>query len=241
MEDQDGHDLCILQDGQDGPIPHVFQVGDLVVPLFLRSVTPFTELEDGSGGSPDETGAVLWPTSTLIASLVLRCALADTDVLELGCGTGFCGLVAQRSARRVVLSDREPSQRALASRNALLQPGSPPIDVEPFGWDLNDRWPAEKFGVVLASDVLYGPHVACRYDPETLERFVRLLDWSLAPGGTVLLGHVERNCRGEADLLDALQRKRFAVRVLEPSECVSPELLARGNAFLRCGRALVCQ
>ena len=43
--------------------------------------------------------------------------LAGCAVAELGCGTGLCGVVAARRARRVVLSDADPRALAVARRN----------------------------------------------------------------------------------------------------------------------------
>ena len=55
--------------------------------------------------------------------LLRRGALAnDTDVLDVGCGTGVAGLAAAVvcSPRRVVLADRQPRCRELAAKNARL-------------------------------------------------------------------------------------------------------------------------
>ena len=191
-----------------------FAVGDLCVPLVAYELDPIRngehELRDGSEVDEcgermsDQTGLALWPTSTLVVSVLMRCRglLGSTDVLELGSGSGFCGLVARQIARRVVFSDREFESRELIRRNLRLQPRSdlPESAVECFGWAEGDERPAERFGLVVASDVIYGAHEACCTCPHELRRFVDLLEWSTAPGGMVVIGHTERNCRARADL-----------------------------------------
>ena len=191
-----------------------FAVGDLCVPLVAYELDPIRngehELRDGSEVDEcgermsDQTGLALWPTSTLVVSVLMRCRglLGSTDVLELGSGSGFCGLVARQIARRVVFSDREFESRELIRRNLRLQPRSdlPESAVECFGWAEGDERPAERFGLVVASDVIYGAHEACCTCPHELRRFVDLLEWITAPGGMVVIGHTERNCRARADL-----------------------------------------
>ena len=166
-----------------------FTVGDLIVPLIAYDqATQFGEdTAVGEDGETDETGRSLWPSSTIVASLLLRCRclLGSIDVLELGSGSGFCGLVARQLARSVVMSDREPGMLELARRNLRLQRSSPaaPTTVETYGWAEGDPWPTERFGLVFASDVLYGPHQSMRTQPEELVRFVDLLEHSLAAEG----------------------------------------------------------
>lgn len=161
-----------------------YHVGDLIVPIVASARESIEGMGIGTDGDPDETGNVLWACSTLVSSLLLRCRslIGATDVLELGCGSGFCGLVAKQLARSVVFSDREPKMRQLTRDNLELQQEthSTPSKVEPYGWAEGDAWPAERFGLVLASDVLYGPHASLRTCPEELARFVALLERSLA-------------------------------------------------------------
>ena len=90
----------------DGNTQHTFLVGDLVVPLVVfdqaKPSNFLSDLRTGEDGEPDETGRALWPCSTLVVSILLRCQslLGSVDVLELGSGSAFCGLVACQMARR---------------------------------------------------------------------------------------------------------------------------------------------
>ena len=113
-----------------------FAVEDLCVPLVAYEIDTIrngdhelrdgTEVDESGELMSDETGLALWPTSTLVVSVLMRCrgVLGSTDVLELGSGSGFCGLVARQIARRVVFSDREFETRELIRRNLRLQPRS---------------------------------------------------------------------------------------------------------------------
>ena len=225
-----------------------YLVGDLIVPLVALDVEKHPDIELGTGidGEPDTTGRTLWPSTTLVASLLLRLKLllGSTDILELGSGSGFCGLVARQLARTVILSDREPRMLQLARRNLRIQPSSAAAAltyVESVGWAAGDRWPTEQYGLVIASDVLYGTHQSMRTCPQELERLVALLDHCVASDGMAIIGHVQRNSRARDDLTAALERRFSTVCTLTADECCDAALLARaGNAGLRSSRVLLC-
>ena len=191
---------------EDGNTLHTFAIGDLVVPLVAFDLTrpDRGDCDLEHGGERDETGMTLWPSSSLVVSILMRCQglLAEASVLELGSGSAFCGLVARQLAMRVVLSDREPAMRRLARRNLAMQTAEVEVStaVRSFGWAEDDAWPQERFEVILASDVLYGMHPSMRTCPDELTRFAALLESSLASGGVAIVGHVERNCLARSDL-----------------------------------------
>ena len=226
-----------LADGASEPnngelAKRVFRVGPFDIPILLKAVCHPEQIDYDEDAGVDRTGCHLWPASTVVVSLLLSygaAQLRDTSVLELGCGTGFCGLVARRLARRVVLSDRDASARRLARRNSALQPH--PVEVAAYGWERGDWWPREpgQFGLILASDVLYTDDPRYRYDPEMLQRFFAIIDWALAPHGTAIIGHVERNQRGHEDLL-AAARGHFDVERLAAEACAGAALCSRAGA-----------
>ena len=84
-----------------------FRVGAFVVPLVAFDVSKHAMHALGMGeedraDEADDTGQTLWPSSTLVASLLLRlrAQLPSLDVLELGCGSGFCGCCCRSYLRR---------------------------------------------------------------------------------------------------------------------------------------------
>ena len=89
------------RDARSSGMLRQFFVGDLMVPM-VECDADLTSIGTGADGGRDETGNLLWASSTLVSSLLLRCRslLGGLDVLELGCGSGFCGLVARHIGRR---------------------------------------------------------------------------------------------------------------------------------------------
>lgn len=222
---------------------HVFKVGPFEIPLLSKVVIGYDNIDYDEDNGIDETGCHLWPSSTAVVEVMLRYGidrLQDASVLELGCGTGFCGLVARQFARRVVLSDQNENSLKLASRNSQLQ--THPVEITAYGWDPDCSWPPERsnFNLILASDVLYTDDGRMRYEPATLDRLFKLINWSLAPHGTAIIGHVERNQLGHDDVLAAGQQY-FNVERLDAKDCVEKSLLSRaGSQGLRCTVIFCC-
>mmetsp|Transcript_82309 Transcript_82309/g.241631 ORF Transcript_82309/g.241631 Transcript_82309/m.241631 type:complete len:263 (-) Transcript_82309:29-817(-) len=227
---------------EDELTKHVFRVGPFDIPLLLKVIIDPDQIDYDEKTGSDATGIHLWPSSTVVVGLMLSYGidqLRGASVLELGCGTGFCGLVASRLARHVVLSDRDKASLNLARRNSDLQPH--PVEIATYGWEPEDSWPSERsgFALVLASDVLYTHDCRTRYEPAMLDRFFRLIDWSLAPHGTAIIGHVERNQLGHDDLLTAA-RPYFDVERLDAMACVGETLRSRAGGFGMRSTAVFC-
>ena len=102
-----------------------FAVGDLCVPLVAYELDPIRngehELRDGSEVDEcgermsDQTGLALWPTSTLVVSVLMRCRgqLGSTDVLELGSGSGFCRCAMLRRRQQHLVSPAASQSKSL--------------------------------------------------------------------------------------------------------------------------------
>ena len=231
-------------------------VGEHRVQLCSLQVAPES---DSYQTGIDHTGFVRWPVSTLVTGLLQKYAdgaLAETDVIDLGCGTGVAGIATAVCClpRRVVLSDREPLMRCLARRNARLQPKSSTIDIEAYGWGPDDPRPATRgsFGLVLASDCLYAAFDELRsyqkwgsryHDGQSLVRFVSMVDWCLAPGGTALVGFDVRNAEDETHIRNALSDRNFTCETFSANACLTAAAYALpGNTdchsaiVLRCSR-----
>jgi release factor glutamine methyltransferase len=125
----------------------------------------------------------------LISSLSRPGALPpDARVLDLGCGSGACGLAAARRGCRVVAVDIHPSAVRCARANALLND----LDLDVRHGDLFAPVADERFDVVLFNPPYYrgvprdGLDFAWR-SADLPGRFAAGLAAHLAPGGHALL------------------------------------------------------
>jgi predicted nicotinamide N-methyase len=97
-------------------------------------------------------------------------------VLELGCGGGWCGLVAAELGARVIQTDYIPAALELARENAWRN-GVTGIRRFVGDWRV---WPLRaRFPLVIGSDIAYERSVHAALQA--------VLEATVAPGGTVLL------------------------------------------------------
>lgn len=126
--------------------------------------------------------AELWESALGIGEWLHRnpAALAGKQVLDLGCGMGFAGMIAASLGGRVTFADIEKDCLDFALLNSADWKSR--VNALHVDWQ-TDRL-REKFDLILGADVLYE---RAQWDP--LERF-----WShhLAPGGLILLGEPSR-------------------------------------------------
>ena len=107
------------------------------------------------------TGGAVWPAASVTCRWLARHAdpLQGTSVLELGCGTGACGLFAAGlGAKRVLLTDNSESVLQNARRNiadCAMQTGSCYVEAQRLSFG-DSTLPAGRFDWVLASDCVYG-------------------------------------------------------------------------------------
>ena len=105
-----------------------------------------------------QTGGRVWHSAPVICRWLnrFRCTGA---VLELGSGTGACGLVAAASADTVTLTDGDARLLSLMARNlAYNRPklgGSCRVVIQQLTWGAQDALPAGPFDLILGSDVIY--------------------------------------------------------------------------------------
>ncbi len=102
------------------------------------------------------------------------------NVLDLGCGMGFSGMVAAAMGANVLFADLEPDALLFAQLNSL--PWSAQIRTRRVNWQKDQL--NEKFDLILGADVLYD-----RKEWEHLHQFFRA---HLNPQGTVMLGEPGR-------------------------------------------------
>mmetsp|Transcript_43143 Transcript_43143/g.137777 ORF Transcript_43143/g.137777 Transcript_43143/m.137777 type:complete len:117 (-) Transcript_43143:152-502(-) len=92
-----------------------------------RAQLPASPLSSIDDPTLDSTGTSIWPGSLLLSLLVARegrgGALAGWRVVELGAGTGLCGLAAAEYGARCLLSDGSTPTVALLEHSAGLGAG----------------------------------------------------------------------------------------------------------------------
>lgn len=122
-------------------------------------------------------GVMLWPASIALAHEVAARAteLAGKRVLELGAGTAVPGIVAASLGARVLATDRNEVALHVGRINAERN-GVATLSLELAEWETFA--PAERFDVLLGSDVLYATKMHARLHA--------MCDALLAPGGVVL-------------------------------------------------------
>ena len=142
----------------------------------------------------------LWPASLPMAEAVARADWpAGTEVLEIGAGIGFVGLVALSRGYNVTLTDYQQAAVDLALHNARVN-GFPGARGEVLDW----RFPREqRYRVILGCDVLYE---TCHHAP-----ILDLLEHMLLPGGTVWFGDAGR--QHATAFLNRIPRDKYRVRL----------------------------
>lgn len=158
------------------------------------------ELADGIS-----VGGAVWPSAASLCRWLRGSAEAirGTSVLELGAGTGACGLYAAcLGATRVTLTEGSSRlQRLISSNieaNRPLLPAGTHVEHQRLLWGLSPP-PHGPWHWVLGSDLTYG------YDPTGHEELAATLSSLLRssdPRPRVILSHHHRN-RRPADALRA--------------------------------------
>ncbi len=114
----------------------------------------------------------------------------DSDVLDMGTGSGVCAIVAARLARRVVAVDINPEAVRCAGINGLLNHLEQKIDIR--HGDLFDPVVAERFDLVVFNPPFLRGSPRDDRDrawrsTDVAERFAAGLENHLKPGGRALV------------------------------------------------------
>jgi release factor glutamine methyltransferase len=149
----------------------------------------------------------------------------DTEVLDMGTGSGVCAVAAARYARHVVAVDINPAAVRCARINALLSAREDRIDVR--AGDLFDSLVGRRFDVVLFNPPFI--RAAARDDAdrawrslEVAERFAAGLGSHLTPTGFALLLLSTYGDAGQ--YVRELQRHHFALAPLAERAFVNEKL-----------------
>lgn len=127
-------------------------------------------------------GFLIWESSIGLARHLVPEVVAGRSVLELGCGVGISGMVAQSLGGIVSQTDHQPGVLKLAEHNAA-QNGIEGITR--FVDDWSDWRHRERYEIILGADILY--ERAMHFHLKNIFRR------NLAPGGAVLLSDPGRS------------------------------------------------
>ncbi|OLS98484.1 hypothetical protein BJF90_09525 [Pseudonocardia sp. CNS-004] len=127
--------------------------------------------------------AELWPSGIELAHAVSERDWTGTHAVELGCGLGLPAVAAALAGARVLATDRSADALAFAAVNAEQNGAS--IETARCSWDDPDTLLARgPFGLVLASDVLYGQR--------NVDEMHALLPRLVGAGGEIWIADPER-------------------------------------------------
>ncbi|TGZ59049.1 hypothetical protein CRM22_009298 [Opisthorchis felineus] len=119
----------------------------------------------GSFGSDVQYGRYTWRCAEALSQYIVKnCEQVDgRRILELGAGTGLCGLVASLcGASWVTFSDRDHTLEGDLLRSAQSN-GITQFDFSILDWEFPTRyWRPRPFDLILASDTLFDKRV---YEP----------------------------------------------------------------------------
>ncbi|OON14305.1 hypothetical protein X801_09904 [Opisthorchis viverrini] len=127
--------------------------------LYVHQVTcTFTNLFEGSFGSDVQYGRYTWRCAEALSQYIVgNCEqVHGKRILELGAGTGLCGLVASLcGASWVTFSDRDHTLEGDLLRSAQSN-GITQFDFCVLDWEFPTRyWRPRPFDLILASDTLF--------------------------------------------------------------------------------------
>ena len=172
----------------------------------------------------------------------------DRSVLDVGCGTGFVGLLAHLTgARRVVLSDRPGRALELARLNAASAANSAAevggeaveaVEVKALSWgkDAVDETQGELFDVLLLSEVLYVAQPSCvpwTLDDADLLSLAEMTKAKLSAEGHAWVTYGNREAGGGEQFQRAAEAVGLHFEEIPLEGIIPGEVLERSGAALR--------
>lgn len=155
------------------------------------------------------TGAHVWEAGVALGEYLAlnRHSVQGKRVIELGCGTGFCGVVASRvGARSVTVTDL-----AVVLDTCTKQNISESIKMMDLDWRYPEAVDFSAFDVLMASDVVF--------DPEIVVCLVELLAHAKSANVNVIICQKVRNPSTFELLINKLQAAGITPEVTDVSPC----------------------
>lgn len=147
---------------------------------------PLGEAErEGISSSAWPIFGLLWPSSRVLAHVMLTFELDGKRILELGCGLALASLVIHRRGGDITASDCHPLAADFLRENLKLN-RLPAMKYQTGNWSRSNPLLA-RFDLIIGSDVLYD-----RGQPEVLSQFI---DLHAQPDAEVLIVDPDRGNR----------------------------------------------
>ena len=108
---------------------------------------------------------VIWPSSEVLAHLMLKYHVEGKRILEVGCGIGLASMVLNQRLANITATDYHPEAEKFLAYNTALN-HAPEIPFFRTGWDEIDCH-LGVFDIIIGSDLLYE-----RDHSSSLSRFV---------------------------------------------------------------------
>lgn len=163
---------------------------------------------------PEALGLHIWPGTHVMAHVLLnlerRGELQGRSLLDLGCGTGFIGILARLAGSdSVVLADREARALEAAALNVRAN-GIDRVAVQAISWGASGHSAGVDlrgaFDILLLSEVLYVAQpltVPWQLDGAEVASLMSLTKDLLRPGGVAWVTYGNREEGGTAQVMSA--------------------------------------
>ncbi len=136
------------------------EFGDMDV--HLRALRNTNEFEDPDGvaealGISEAVWplfGVVWSSSIALAAVMVDIDIAETRILEVGCGLGLASLVLALRGADITATDRHPAVQTFLDRNARLN-DTASIPFARTDWTDEQGDDLGRFDLIIGSDVLH--------------------------------------------------------------------------------------
>ena len=196
-----------------------------VLALQVRICSGFTVTVVEKPGN--SIGSVIWESAFRLCRYLVQSqssmSLAGKRVLELGSGTGICGVAAACLGARVRLTDRtealELLQANIAANADQIVAAAGKCSAHELDWCSESTMTPlrAEYDVLLASDVVY--------KADLVTPLLRTLEFFCPPGSrcVLLLAYKKRFAEEEAPFFDGLKQRGFTISVLEVEDAEDGE------------------
>ncbi|MBT3984199.1 MAG: histidine kinase [Bacteriovoracaceae bacterium] len=112
---------------------------------------------------------VLWPSSLILAEVMLTRKIKNLNILEVGCGLALPSILLSLRGASIKVTDNHPSVATFLTENIRINQCEP-IPFIHADWENGHELPErEQFDLIIGSDVLYQ-----RDDSADLSNFINL-------------------------------------------------------------------